>query len=495
MASIELPILQFRDYQKPCWNYMLQDKPGLRAVTVWPRRNGKDLSAINMLAAKALQRKGLYFYIAPFANQVRTIIWDGVDGTGTKFLDYIPPELITRKLDQTMKSWLANGSIIQLVGSDNPDAIMGTNPLGIVFTEFSLHKPGIWEYMRPILAENGGWALFNGTPRGLNHFYRLARQAEANPNWFYQYLTRDDTGIPTLEAIEDDRRSGMPESLIQQEYYCKWTASGEDVYIPLDIVQPAVDFPIDLALYSWAPRIMGVDVAYAAKGDEAVIAKRQGRKLYPLLTYRGLDNGAFASRISQEIREFKPHVVFVDAGRGEGVISHLARLGHEHIVIPIDFGGRTYDPLYMNKKAEMWGRARDWFLGQTPSIPDDEILIRQFTTPTFELNEKNQVVIEPKKHMKKRGETSTDRADAVILTFAEEIEVEDVMPKRFEELGISQSEWLVLQQMAAGQNRTYDPLSYMEKAAHGMGDTSSFRSRSDKSAVLLADPVYGGWSR
>lgn len=67
MATINLPMLAMRDYQKPLWNYMLQDKPHLRGLTVWPRRNGKDLVAINILAAKALQRKGLYQYIAPFS--------------------------------------------------------------------------------------------------------------------------------------------------------------------------------------------------------------------------------------------------------------------------------------------------------------------------------------------------------------------------------------------------------------------------------------------
>ena len=226
--SIKLPILGLRDYQKAAWNYFLQDKRGLRGEMVWPRRNGKDLTSINILTAKALQKPGLYLYIAPFANQVRSIVWDGADGTGKRFLDYIPREIVTRKLDQQMKLWLSNGSIIHLVGSDNPDAIVGTNPLGIVFTEFSLHKPGIWQYMRPVLAENGGWALFNGTPRGMNHFYDMAQVAKKNDNWFYERLTAEDTGFPTAQEIQEERDAGMPESLIQQEFYTSWTASSEE---------------------------------------------------------------------------------------------------------------------------------------------------------------------------------------------------------------------------------------------------------------------------
>ena len=121
-----------------------------------------------------------------------------------------------------MRIDLTNGSQIKLQGSDQIDRIVGTNPYGIVFTEFSLHKPAAWEYLRPILAENGGWAIFNGTPRGLNHFYNLYQKANADDGWFTQFLTRDDTGVPSLEAIEEDRRSGMPEALIKQEYYCSF---------------------------------------------------------------------------------------------------------------------------------------------------------------------------------------------------------------------------------------------------------------------------------
>lgn len=201
--------------------------PGFkRGLMVVPRRNGKDILCWNALIAKATQRVGLYYYIAPYYNQIRQIIWEGFDKDGRRFLDYIPDELVTSRTKIDMRIDLINGSQIKLQGSDEINRIVGTNPYGIIFTEFSLHKPAAWEYLRPILAENGGWAMFNGTPRGLNHFYELYTKANNDPGWYTQYLTRDDTGIPTIEAIEEDRRSGMPEALIQQEYYCSFM-SGE----------------------------------------------------------------------------------------------------------------------------------------------------------------------------------------------------------------------------------------------------------------------------
>lgn len=220
--SIVLPYnFVHRDYQIESWDALLADD-FTRGILVNPRRCGKDLVCWNVCIAKAMQRTGLYYYMAPFYNQVRQIIWEGFDGKGRRFLDYIPEELVVSKTKLDMRIDLTNGSQIKLQGSDNIDRIVGTNPRGIVFTEYSLHKPEAWEYLRPILAENGGWAIFNGTPRGLNHFYQLYKAANNDPKWFTQYLTRDDTGVPTLEAIEADRQSGMPEELIQQEYYCSF---------------------------------------------------------------------------------------------------------------------------------------------------------------------------------------------------------------------------------------------------------------------------------
>lgn len=463
---LKLPMLDFRVYQKPVWNYMLQDKPGLRAVTVWPRRNGKDLSAINILAAKALQRKGLYLYIAPFANQIRSIIWEGSDGTGQRFIDYIPQECVTRKLDQSMKIWLSNGSIIHLVGSDNPDAVVGTNPLGIVFTEFSLHKPGIWGYMRPVLAENGGWALFNGTPRGMNHFHQMAQMAKANDTWFYERLTADDTGYPTTEEIEKERRDGMPESLIQQEFYTSWSASSEETLIPLDHLQVCLNTVLRLEQYASAPRIIGVDPAYAEKGDHAAIARRQGRYVHPIEVFKGIDPMALASRVAKHLQEWHAHYCFVDSGRGEAVWSRLFQMGYQDRVIPVHFAGTTYSDLYHRKKDEIWGRMKSHLCHPEfpASLPDDPDLIRDLSAPTYEINERGKMQMEGKKSLAKRGFRSLDRGDSLALTYSEELDETPILTDDMRRLGVTE-EILnhVIRQDNGTDEKDYDPLTYMDK--------------------------------
>jgi len=168
------------------------------------------------------QRVGIYYYFFPTYAQGKKIIWDGIDGMGFKFLDHFPPELIRNQNATEMKITLVNGSLFQIVGTDNYDSIVGTNPVGCVFSEFALQDPTAWEYVRPILRENGGWAIFPYTPRGFNHGWDLYQMAQNDPDWFCELLTVTDTGVLTEADVDAERRAGMPEPLIQQEFYCSF---------------------------------------------------------------------------------------------------------------------------------------------------------------------------------------------------------------------------------------------------------------------------------
>ena len=94
MPAVQIPAQGWvpRSYQLPLLKYMCQNKRGLRAVVAWHRRAGKDLTSINIISIKAIQRQGLYLYIGPLQNQIRRIIWQGQDKKGNKFIDYIRSE-------------------------------------------------------------------------------------------------------------------------------------------------------------------------------------------------------------------------------------------------------------------------------------------------------------------------------------------------------------------------------------------------------------------
>lgn len=82
------------------------------------------------LVKKALQRKGVYYYIFPEYEQGRKAFWDNIDNDGLTMLEHIPPVLIAKKNDQSMQIEFTNGSLIQVIGTDRKiDNIVGTNPL------------------------------------------------------------------------------------------------------------------------------------------------------------------------------------------------------------------------------------------------------------------------------------------------------------------------------------------------------------------------------
>ncbi len=173
----------------------------------------------------AISRVGLYLYMFPELGQARKVIWNGIDKDGMRFLDHIPRELIRSVNNTEMSVTLINGSIIQMAGSDRYDNLMGANPVGLILSEYSIQKPEAWRYFSPMLLENGGFAIFPYTPRGQNHGYDLYNRALESPKWYVDTKTVSDTGVMTEQMIEEERQSGMPEELIQQEYYCSFEAA------------------------------------------------------------------------------------------------------------------------------------------------------------------------------------------------------------------------------------------------------------------------------
>ena len=195
------------------------------------RRAGKDLCTWNIVIREAITRPGVYYVVYPTYAQGKKILWASVTISGVRFLDYVPKQLIESTNSQEMKIHLTNGSIIQIIGSDNPDRIVGTNPQGVVFSEYALQNPRIYALMSPILAANKGWAIFQSTPRGRNHFWDIYQLAENSPDWWTCKLGLNETRHIDPEEIEREVKEGlMSPDLVQQEYYVSFNAGVEGAY-------------------------------------------------------------------------------------------------------------------------------------------------------------------------------------------------------------------------------------------------------------------------
>lgn len=227
---IKLNRFKPRSYQAPIWD-AIENKGYKRVLAILPRRAGKDLTAFNLCIRECLRKPCVIFYIFPTYSQGKKVIWDSITNTGNRILDYAPDELVETKNSSELKIRFKNGSLLQIVGSDNYDSLMGTNPQGVVFSEYSLQDPRAYQYIRPILTANNGWALFLSTPRGKNHLWELYQIALQSPQWFCYKLTVEDTNHISLHDIEKERADGlMSEDLIRQEYYTDFTMGVEGAY-------------------------------------------------------------------------------------------------------------------------------------------------------------------------------------------------------------------------------------------------------------------------
>ncbi len=224
-----------------------------RAIMVWHRRAGKDMTAINFVEAAMRHRSGVYYHFLPTYTQAKKIVWDGKDREGRPFLANFnsqffdgDPHQTELKIKYRPTPQAPSGSIYQLIGGEQIDTIVGTNPVGVIFSEYPLMSPRAWDLVRPILRENGGWAIFIFTPRGKDHAFELWDGVQDDPEWFRSLLTikdtkRDAEGEPggpvmTDADVESEIKAGMSRELAKQEFYCSFEGAIEGAYYADQIV-------------------------------------------------------------------------------------------------------------------------------------------------------------------------------------------------------------------------------------------------------------------
>src|SRR5262245_40014574 len=227
-----------RPYQLPSW--IAWEKGCKRQLLIWHRRAGKDDTQLHLTCFAAHQRIGNYWHCLPLYSQARKAIWEAINPlTGKRRInEAFPPEIRVRTNNSDMSIELACGSMWRVVGSDDPNTLVGAPPVGICFSEWALSNPAAWAYLAPILVENKGWASFITTVRGRNHVWDMLQLARSDPwsqdnpsGWYSEVLTPKETGFD-LDLVEKQRHEyhkifgeETGDALIEQEYWCSFDAA------------------------------------------------------------------------------------------------------------------------------------------------------------------------------------------------------------------------------------------------------------------------------
>lgn len=227
---IELPYdFTPREYQREILARM--DQGCKLMYLVWHRRAGKDKLCWQIMVREAWQRQGLYLYLFPKKTQAKSVVWKGRGKEGVAFLEHIPKALIESKNEGDMEITLKNGSIIRVGGAKDPDSWRGNNALGFILSEYADMQPGLYnEVVQPMLVENDGWCIFNTTPKGKNHAYRMwvmATKEDEDDDWFTSLKTIEDTFDLEGNRIISEAKwrrilKTTPKPTAMAEYMCSW---------------------------------------------------------------------------------------------------------------------------------------------------------------------------------------------------------------------------------------------------------------------------------
>jgi len=328
----------------------------------------------------------------------------------------------------------------------NTEAFAGLHNKGkrilLVMDEASAIPDQIWEVAEGALTDRDTeiiWVAFGNPTRNKGRFRDCHPGGRFAHRW--QSLKVDSRTVSFTNKAQLDgwiKDYGEDSDFVRIRILGEFPRIDAESFIPYDVAVAAVERPVEPQMNS--ALILGVDVGRFGD-DPSVIYPRKGRDA---LTHRpeifyGISTMELAARVVTTYNLLRADAIMVDVGGvGGGVVDRLRQLRVP--VFDVDFGsGADYineiDPQvkYANKRAEIWGAVRDWLPGGSvvnltiPSPTGTNItLVDELIGPTYGLNNREEILLEAKKDMRRRGVPSPNVADALATTFA----YPSVMPNR-----------------------------------------------------------------
>lgn len=295
----------------------------------------------------------------------------------------------------------------------------------VIFDEASAIADIIWEVVEGAMTDKDTqifWMVFGNPTRNTGRFYECFNKYRHR--WVHRHVDgRTAIGTDKKKIATWIQDYGIDSDFVRVRVLGQFPSASSLQFIPRAIVDEAMQRQLEHCSYYRQVVILGVDVARF--GDDAsVICCRIGTdaRSYPAKEFRGLDGWELAAKIAEVYNEFRQKgarkvVINVDAGGvGASPIDWLRHNGYP--VNSINFGGgATNTERYKNLRAEMWGRGRAW-LKAGGCIEQNDDLVTDLTGVEYGYTPTNQILLESKESMKDRGLSSPDRADALMLTFA-----------------------------------------------------------------------------
>lgn len=298
----------------------------------------------------------------------------------------------------------------------NSEAFAGTHEDHVlnVFDEASSIPDVIWDVVEgSMTTEHAKWAAFGNPTRNTGRF------RECWGRFRHRWYTMQVDSRTAKQASPEQIRAwiedyGLDSDFVKIRVLGEFPSQSDNQFIAGGDVDACMGYVAEA--YSGLPKILAADIARFGD-DQSVICKRQGRKVYPLISWRGMDLMKTADKIAEAIDEWGPDAVVIDeTGIGSGVVDRLRQLRYE--VFGFNGGESPKDKdTYRNKRVEVWGLMRA-ALRERIELPKDDQLKADLIGPEYGFTPTQQLWLEKKEDMKRRGLASPDLADALAMTWA-----------------------------------------------------------------------------
>ncbi len=321
-VKIQLPH-NFPFEDRPWQLEVISDKRKNKVLVIH-RRAGKTAVAVNALIYEAHRAENagkIFHYVFPQKSQAKEAVWKDPQ----MLFKFLPDQLIEKKNEVELTIYLKNKSQIYLKGSDDPDAMRGTNPYGVVLDEYAQMKIEVYnEIYRPILAANGGWIWFIGTPKGKNDFYNKYRFAEDHQEkWQTLMLKASESGIIPMEELVAAKEQ-LPQQAFNQEFECEFLDGAGTVFrrikenIKSKFVEP----------YRGGEYKIGLDLAKYEDFTVITVVDKATFEVVFIDRFNQIDYNLQKARIEAIARRFNNAPITIDRSSiGDPIAEDLRRTG------------------------------------------------------------------------------------------------------------------------------------------------------------------------
>lgn len=350
----------------------------------WHRRAHKTTLMLNLFNREACKYpKSKYVYIAPTQVWARNVVWDDP----VMLWDTLPDkaEMGYKVNQQKMLITYANGSMLKIGGSDEPDALRGIDADGAGFDEWALHKQMVWgEIFRPIIAgapkpgHRPRFAMFTYTPKGCNHATMMFNNAanieseallptngaarNCKPGYFASRLIADESGIIPRDELDLMLQEVAEGTLTQVEYdqemQCRRVTDEERTLITSNLLDRlnVVNWDSLRITQTEIRKIVSIDPAFG--GDICALTGFENGQVVDEKPINWTLTHEVVFEAKEMMRRMDTKNCIVDCiGNGKGVADGLAIDAMKYNVQYFNSSETDKDSnLYANKKAQ----AVDW---------------------------------------------------------------------------------------------------------------------------------------